>query len=215
MSFLNQLKTQANALQSQGALQAQNADANTVQAESACRIVQHYLGELAKQLNVLNPAAGKFSLDGKTPWPAMKLVNFRTDARKKTLRDKEVFDYISMGWQIVPQVGAAVGGTVSVNFPPDLERVESRLAAGAVKHDRTEQRHPEKNTLQAIRFDYTTEARGYVTVKPDHDKAQLAFRVTNAGGFGVISSQWPAAKVQTEMLDELAKLIVAQPSRFG
>ena len=33
MSFLNQLKSQASALQNQGALQAQNADANTVQAE--------------------------------------------------------------------------------------------------------------------------------------------------------------------------------------
>lgn len=215
MSFLNQLKTQASALQTQGVIQAQTVDANTAQAESACRIVQHYLGELAKQLNVLNPPAGKFSLDGKTPWPAMKLVNFRTDARKKSLRDKEVFDYLSLGWQIVPQVGAAVGGSVSVNFPPDLERVESRLAAGSVKHDRIEQRDPDKNTLRAIRFDYKTEARGYVTVKPDHDKGQLAFRVTNAGGFGVLSNLWPAARVQTDLLDELAKLIVAQPSRFG
>ncbi len=215
MSFLDQLKSQASAVQNQGAIQAQNLDANAAQAESACRIVQHYLGELAKQLNVLSPPAGKFSLDGKTPWPAMKLVNFRTDARRKLLRGKEVFDYLAMGWQIVPQIGAPVGGSVSVNFPPDLERVESRLAAGAVKHDRTEQRHPEKNTLQAIRFDYLTEARAYVNVKPDHDAAKIAFRVTNAAGFGVVNHVCPADKVQTGLLDELAKLIVAQPSRFG
>jgi len=215
VSFLNQLKTQANALQNQATTQAQDAAANTAQTESACRIVQHYLGDLAKQLNVLMPPAARFSLDGKTPWPAMKLIGFRTDARKKTLRDKEVFDNITMGWQIVPQIGAPVGGTVSVNFPPDLERVQARLAAGNVKHDRIEQRHPEKNTLLAIRFDYMTEARGYVTVTPDHDNGRLAFRVSNANGFELVNTVWPAAKVATDMLDELAKLIVAQPSRFA
>ena len=39
---------------------------------------------------------------------------------------------------------------------------------GPVKHERKELRHPEKNTLQAIRFDYVTETRGNV-VTPDHD----------------------------------------------
>lgn len=215
MSFLNQLKSQASALQSKVSEQSSSLDDSTRQTEAACKTTLLYLTDLARQLSVLTPPGPKFSLDGKTPWPAMKLTDFRVDSRKKTLRDKEVFGVISMGWSVVPQMGAPVGGTVSVNFPPELERVESRLAFGHVKHERKEVRHPEKNTLQALRFDYITETRGTVTVTPDHDKACLVFRLANVTGFEILNPSWPAAQIATDVLDELAKLIVAQPSRFA
>lgn len=159
MSFLNQLKSQASALQTQQRSELQSFDASTAQTESACQKVWFYFSELARQLDVIEPPGPRFTLDGKTHWPAMKLVNFRADFRKKKLRDKEVFDYIAIGWNIVPHAGNPVDGSVSANFPPELLRVETRLAAGAVKHERKDIRHPEKNSLLAIRFDYLTEAR--------------------------------------------------------
>lgn len=214
MSFLNQLKSQAQAVQSQQNTQQQNLEENTKQVELACRTVQHYLGELARHLEVLSPASPALSLDGKTPWPPMKLVAFRVDARRKTLRNKEVFDYLAMGWQIVPRSGPPVAGSVTVNFPPDLQRVESRLAGGQVRHERKELRHPEKGTLQAIKFDYLTEARASIMVTTDHDSGNLAFRLANVSGFGVQTATWPAAKIQSGTLDELAKLIVGEPSQF-
>lgn len=214
MSFLDQLKSQASALQSQQSSQLKNDEDQAVQTEIACQRVWHYVRDLAKQLSVITPGGPQYSLDGKTPWPAMKMINFRVDSRKKTLRDKEVYDTIAMGWDIVPQQGLPVAGAVSVNFPPDLERVQKRLAFGHVDHERKDQRHPEKGTLQSILFEYTTRARGNVTVTADHDNAQLVFRVANADGFGVVSSTWPAARIQNDLMDELAKLIMAQPSRF-
>jgi hypothetical protein len=214
VSFLNQLKSQAKALQTQQTQEQLDLEENTAQTETACRFALPYLQDLARQLNVIGPAGPKFSLDGKTPWPAMKLAEFRVDSRKKTLRNREVFEYIAMGWRVVPQVGDPVGGMVRVNFPPDLQRVESRLAAGSVKHERKELRHPQKNTLQAIQFEYLTETRGGVTITADHDKAMLAFRLVNASGFDIANTSWRADKVKAELLDELAKLIVSQPNRF-
>ncbi len=215
MSFLNQLKTQANALQSQqNQKQASNA-AHAAKVDAACRTVQTYLEDLARQLNVIGPAGPAFTLDGKTRWPAMKLQNFRVDARKKSWEGREVFDFVAMGWQVLPQAGGATGGAVTVNFPPDLERVESRLSVGHVKHERKEIRHPEKNTLQALVFEYQAETRGNVTVTAVHDSGELAFRLANVNGFGVISARYKADDVHSGLLDELAKLIVSQPSRFG
>ena len=214
MSFLNQLKSQANALQNQQSQTQANLEENTAQTEEACRFALPYLQDLARHLNVIAPKAARLTLDGKTPWPAMKLIEFRVDSRKKTLRNREVFDYFAMGWRIVPQIGEPIGGTVTVNFPPDLQRVESRLMMGPVKHERKELRHPEKNTLQAIQFDYITETRGNVVVTPDHDKAELAFRFMNASGFGITNTTWPAAKIKADVLDELAKLLVGEASRF-
>lgn len=215
MSFLNQLKSQAKALQSDRTENDQLLDENAARAEAACRVVLPYLQDLAAQLNVIQPPAPAFSLDGKTPWPAMKLCDFRVDARRKQHRGKEVFDYLAMGWQILPQVGNPVGGTVSVNFPPDLQRVESRLAWGQVEHERKEIRHPEKNTVQAIRFEYLTRARASVTVTPAHDRGALSFRLVNTAGFELLTTDWPAQQLNQAALDELAKRIVAQPNRFA
>lgn len=214
MSFLNQLKSQASALQAEQSAQQTHTEANTRLTEAASKTAWLYVTELAKQLNVIGPTGPKLSLDGKTPWPVMKLVDFRVDARKKKLRDQEVFDYIAMGWRIVPRDGAPIGGSVSANFPPDLQRIEARLSAGTVQHDRVHVRHPEKNTLQAIRFDYVTEARGSVTITADHDAAKLAFRLANAQGFELLSTAYCADRIQSPVLDELAKLIVGQASHF-
>ena len=101
-----------------------------------------------------------------------------------------------MGWDIIPQTGAPVAGMVSVNFPPDLERVQKRLAFGHVEHERKDVRHPEKNTLQAICFEYITKARGNITVTTDHDNGHLQFRLANADGFGVVTTSWPAARIE-------------------
>jgi hypothetical protein len=214
VSFLNQLKSQAKALQKEQGEQQLNLEENTARTEEACRFALPYFQDLARQLNVIAPAGPRFSLDGKTPWPAMKLVEFRVDSRKKTLRSREVFDYIAMGWRVVPAIGEPVGGVVRVNFPPDLQRVEARLAMGPVKHERKDIRHPEKNTLQAIEFEYITETRGNVVITPDHDKAVLGFRLLNAVGFDITTTTRDAAQLRHEMLDELAKLIVSQPNRF-
>lgn len=215
MSFLSQLKSQASSLQQQQHGQAQNFEASTAHTEIACQKAWSYLSDLARQLNVIETPGSALTLDGKTPWPAMKLTNFRADCRKKRLRDKEVFDCLTVGWQIVPQLGLPVGGSVSANFPPDLQRIEKRLAGGGVKHERVEVRHPEKNSLLALQFDYITEARGSVTVTADHDHAKLVFRVANASGFEIIPTSWEAGQVQTSTLDDLAKMMVAQPHRFA
>jgi hypothetical protein len=214
VSFLNQLKSQANALQSQAGLQQRDLEENTTRTEVACRSVLNYLEDLARQLNVIEPPASRFSLDGRTSWPAMKLSDFRVDARKKMVRGREVFDYLAMGWRVVPQVGQPVGGRVRVNFPPDLQRVESLISMGRVQHERKEVRHPEKNTLQAIDFEYVTETRGSVHVTPVHDDGTVSFRLLNANGFGVQSTSRPAVQVGAGLMDELAKLLVSQPNSF-
>jgi hypothetical protein len=215
VSFLNQLKSQATELASQQAVVAQDLTENAARTEAACQIVAHYLRDLAKHLNVIEPSGPHFTLDGKTPWPAMKLSNFHADARKKMLRDKEVFDTMAMGWTITPKMGVAVGGAVTISFLPEVERVQQILTFAHVEHERKETRHPQRNSLQSVRFEYTTLARGNVSVKADHDAAQLVFRVANANGFVITTSTVPAERISSDLMDELAKLIVAQPSTFA
>lgn len=214
MSFLNQLKSHASALQSEQSVEQIHTLENIRLTEAAAKTAWFYITELAKQLNVIEPPGPKLSLDGKTQWPVMKLTDFRADSRKKKLLDEDVTDYIALSWTVVPQSIAPVGGTASANFPPDLQRIEARLAAGNVKHERVSVRHPEKNTLQAIRFDYIAQARAGITVTMDHLAAKLVFRLANLQSFAIVNTEYRADQIQTSVLDELAKLVVGQESRF-
>ena len=190
--------------------------AGSLACEAACRTALSYLQELCAQLNVIKPAApGRYSLDGRVSFPALAQVNFRCDARRKMLRSAEVFDYLAVGWDLWPASGEIATQTVTVNFPPELERVTERLSLGQIGHARQDQRHPQSNKLLAYVFDYQTAARAFITLTPDHDAGGIGFRVTNVGGFGVLSTRYPAAQVTQPLLDELAKKLVGLPSRFG
>lgn len=216
MSFLAELKNQASALQKQKAEVVEDFVANKEVTEQACKVTLKYVQDLSAQLNVIHPpAAGSYSLDGKTAFPAMVLKNFRCDARKKTWRNEEVSDYIAVGWDIVPGAGPVAVQTLSVNFSPDLERVIQRLSMGQIRYERKELRHPDSNKLQSYIFDYHTQSRGSIIVTPEHDTAQVAFRITNLGGFELLNFSYPAAAVTQGLLDELAKKLLGQPSRFG
>lgn len=214
MSFLNQLKSQARALQTEQQQAESGFQAYAQRTEEACRVTWAYLQDLARQLNVIGPEGPPMTLDGKTPWPRMKLVDFRVDARRKDVHGREAFDKIAMGWRIVPQVGNPVRGVVRVNFPPDLQRVQDRLAMGPVKHERVDIRNPENNKLLAYEFQYDTETRGSVMVTADHEHGMLNFRLLNGEGFGIVQVAHASGDIDTALLDELAKLIVSQPNRF-
>jgi hypothetical protein len=216
MSFLNQLKSKASELQALEQGSYQDLAENTAATELACKIVNKYLQDLCAQLNVIRPPAhGAYSLDGKAPMPALVLQNFRCDARKKMLRGAEAMDHIGVGWDLLPSTGQVANHSVVVNFPPDLERVTHRLSIGQVRHERKEQRHPETNKLQAYVFEYQTAVRGSILMTPDHDRAEIAFRVANVGGFELLNTTYPSAQVNQALMDELAKKLVGQSSRFG
>ena len=134
---------------------------------------------------------------------------------RKALSDREVVDFIGVAWQILPRTGRPVTGSVSANFLPDLQRFGARLATSWVQHERHEMRHPEKNTLQLVRLDYMTQSRGNIRVTPDHENAVLAFRLALLSGFGLANTSWSAAQVHAPVLDELAKMVCGQPSRFA
>ena len=216
MSFLSELKSRANALQGLELGAQRDLMASTEACEQACRTALAYLQDVCAQLNVIQPAAaGVYSLDGRSPFPALAQRNFRCDARRKMLRNAEVFDYIGVGWDLLPATGLVATHTVSVNFPPDLERVANRLSVGQIQHERKDLRDAASGKLLAYEFDYQTASRAFITVTPEHDTGCIAFRVTNVGGFGVLNTVYPAAQVNTRLLDELAKKLVGQPSRFA
>jgi hypothetical protein len=214
MSFLNQLKSQAQTIQAQQSVD-QQSQLQTLEAVERCtHQAWRYLDELAAQLRVLQPDGPRLSADGKTPWPAMRASDFRVDARRKSVQGRELFDYVLMAWTLMPKMGVAVQGSVSSGLLAEMQQIESRLGAGQVQFERFEKRIPPRNSLQSVRYDYQTQARGMVRLQPDHVSGNLEFRLVCVTGLEVRSKSFSAAMFPPAQLDELAKLLVGQSSSF-
>lgn len=209
MGFLQQLKDRATDVQARQGQVTRDLEGHLAVTEAACQRVWQYLSELATQLNILQPAARPLALDPRVPWPAMKLTDFRFDARRKILRTREVFEHLALGWRVVPvEPCCPAQGEVSVNFPPDLARVEARLRAGQIRFNRVEERNPDTHKLLAVRFEHDMAARGSVVFTPVHDEARMQLRLQGVVGFQVQSLDLAAHEVGTERLDDLARAIV-------
>ncbi len=215
MGFLEQLKHQAQEVQSQRGAAVQHLDANVEATEQACQTLWRYLADLSTQLNIIQPPAFDVSLDGRNRWPPMKLTDFRFDARKALIRQREVIGHLTLGWQLQPHTAAPERGSVSVNFPPDLARVESRLRAGQVKHERLEQRHPDTRKLQAVVFEHDFVARAGIVFTADHDQARFQVHAACLRSMDVAQFNLAASDVTTDWLDDMAKAILGQPSPVG
>lgn len=214
MSFLNQLKSQAQSLQAQATVDQHNKAQQTELVERVTHQIWRYLDELAAQLCVLQPDGPRLTADGKTPWPAMQASDFRVDARRKAVDGKELFDYVVMAWRLSPKMGVVVQGSVSSVLLAETEKIESRLNSAQVKFERTEKRVPPRNALQSVRHDYQTEARASVRVQPNHATGSVEFSLACVTGMDPSKKVVSAQAFQAPMLDELAKLIVGQPSTF-
>ncbi len=73
----------------------------------------------------------------------------------------------------------------------------------------------EQNRLRAQVFDVAPEVRGRVEFNADYANLSLRLTLQNVERFGVVDYQPPPDDAAMEWLDELARLILGQPSRFA
>ena len=211
VGYLEDLKRQADDVLAQqrqdiGALQR-----NAMLADTACHAASRYFASLARQLNVLQPVSKTvWWLDRKTSFSELRFTEFRSDARMKRLRDIEVFDHIVLNF------AAKTGSRVSIakDFPPEIERLESRLRQCGVHYDSEVIRDPETGKFVEKRFDLVADFQSSVRVVPDHDSARLVFHVANLDGFETVSVVFPAFEVGTARLDELARWLTGEQHAF-
>lgn len=211
VSFLDDLKRQAEALQAQQNTDAAALARNTALTESACKTVFGYFNTLAAQLEVLKPVSPtRFPLDRQNTVDGLRLLDFRSDSRRKTLRGEEVFDHLVMHWRLVS--GRAM--QLTKDFLPDMEKLEARLRQGGAEVDAQTLRHPDNGKLQGKRYVFVADFFGMVRATPLHDTGRVQFQVNNIDGFESVSLELPATEVGSARLDELARWIVGQPHGF-
>lgn len=211
MSFLNDLKRQADALKTQSnedlALLARNA----ALVEGACKTVWQYWLDLAQQLNVLQPVPPiRFSLDKVTALDNLKRSDFQVDARRKQHRDQEVHDHVVI--HAVQKTGRTL--TMRKDFPPEIERLESRLRQAGITSDTKWVRNQENGRLEEVIFTFKADVAFIARLLPDHDQGIVRFQLNNFDSLETVTAEFPAREVGSDLLDQLARWMVGHPNDF-
>ena len=211
MGFLDDLKRQADALKARQTIDTAALARNTALAEAACKASFGYLNTLVSQLEVLRPtSAARFTLDRQHVFEGLALSDFHIDARRKRLRDEEVFDFIVLHWQI--KSGRKL--QLLKDFMPEIERLEPRLRQSGAQVEAEPVRNPDNGKLQGMRYTFSADFVGSVRITPNHDAGRMHFQLHNLDGFESVSIEFPAIEVGTVRLDELARWLAGQPHAF-
>lgn len=211
MGFLDDLKRQAEALKTQQTEDSAMLARHAALVEAACKGTWQYWLDLAQQLNVLQPVPPvRFSLDKATALEGLKRCEFRVDARRKQHRGQEVFDHVVI--HALQKTGRQI--TLSKDFPPEIERLESRLRQAGISPDAEWIRQPDSGRLDQVRFAFTADVTLTARLLPEHDSGRLRFQLANFDGLETVTAEFPARAVGSELLDQLARWLVGQPHEF-
>ena len=211
MGYLDELKQQADAAKAQNTLDIGALERNALVTDAACQSAFRYFATLAQQLNVLQPASkGEFRLDRNTAFKDLRRTDFRADSRLRKLRAAEVFDHVVLGFDM--RSGRRI--TLSKDFPPAIEKLESRLAQCGASFQSEVLRDPGNGRFIEKRYEIAADFHGTIRLIPDHDSGWIQFQIVNLDGFETVTVQFPAFEVGPARLDELARWIVGESNAF-
>ncbi len=211
VGYLDDLKRQAEAAKAKVTVNGGAFERNTLVVDAACNSTFRYFTTLAQQLNVLQPVSrAEYRLDTTTAFKGLRLTDFRADSRQKKLRDADVFDHVILAFRM--KSGTSV--TLAKDFPPAIEKLESRLTQCGARFQSDNVRDPATGKFVEKRFEIAADFHGTVRLIPDHDNGWVQFQLVNLDGFETVSIEFPAFEVGSARLDELARWIVGEPNTF-
>jgi hypothetical protein len=216
MSFLDDLKQQAAARRREAQGDLAEIERRTAQVEAACATVWRYLDDLGRQLQVLQPvSAARYVFDGRTVVEGLRCTDFAADIRKTRvargpLAEVEVVERIVLMARMVS--GRRI--ELAKDFPPEIERLEGRLAQAGIQCIGLPIRDAETGRFVENRYAFTADLVAGVRVLPRHEEGGLRFVVQNLDGLVSVEGTLAAHEVSTARLDELARWWVGQPQRF-
>lgn len=215
MGYLDDLKKQAAAITERQRIDEAAFERNASVTDAACKATFHYWLDLARQLNVLHPPVPqRFAFDNRHVLDGvldrLRFDDFRVDARRKPMRNLEVYDHVVIGcW-----VRGGKRMSITKDFPPDMERLEARLTQAGVVVLADVQRDLETGKFRSARYDFEADVRVGVRLHPDHEQGRVQFAAQNFEGLATLFVEFAAADVGTPLLDELAKWWLGEPNGF-
>jgi hypothetical protein len=210
MGLLDDLKRQADMARTHDSLQRSLREENVRAVDEAMHRTFLYLLELFKQLAILKPVNPTvYSLAGIGELKSLGYADAFVDARKTRLAEREVYDYIDF-WLKWSTPGNLV---VERDMPLTIAKVRDMLWAYNIKFTEEEKRNEQRSLLKVI-FTIPKTLVVDFTLKADHENRKLLFYGKNALRLGMDDFAVPADEMTEPVIEELAKVLICQPSEF-
>jgi hypothetical protein len=216
MSFLDQLKQQAQQRQAQDRHDVAEIERRIAMTEAACATAWRYLDEMGRQLDVLQPVSRhRYVIDNRCIVESLPLTGFTGDIRKQTvqlgpLAERSLVQHVIL--RAVLRSGREV--ELSKDFPPEIDKLEGRLKQAGIQALGDSLRDAETGRFEAMRFRFVADIAVTVRVLPLHEEGQVQFELKNLDGLSTVTATFAAFDITSARLDELAKWFVGQPHRF-
>jgi hypothetical protein len=210
MGLLDDLKKQADLVKTQQILQ-QNLQGDKLKlVDEKMKQTFQYVHELLKQLGVVKPTSPLvYSIPGVTDFKNLTFAESFIDYRKKRISDKEYFDTVHF---FIKWAGPDTFVTEK-DMPPAMQRIREALWLSKVKFIEEEKKNA-KGFVVGAKFIVPASVLTDVIIKADHEQGKLHFQTTHMFGLGVEYISVPAPEITEEMLDDLAKALIGQPSEI-
>jgi hypothetical protein len=209
LSFLDQLKRQADALRSRRSAEEEALWQRLRAVEDACRLAHRYCSTLAEQLQVIQPrSAAEYRLDRQHVFRALPMSDFYADARMSTEPGRELYDHVVLHWQC--KTGQSL--QLVKDFPNDIEQLEARLRQGSVMFDADPIRNPDDGKLIEVRYALVADFRAGVRFNPRHEQAEIEVVLHNLDRLESLSFTLAADALDEARLDALARWITGDPA---
>lgn len=211
MGLLDDLKRQADMVRTQDSLQRSVREENVRAVDEGMHRTFHYLLELFKQLGVLKPDNPVvYALPGIGEFRNLRYVDSFIDARKKKFGDREVYDYMDfwIKW------ASPASLFVERDMPQSIAKVRDLLWAANIKFTEEEKRNAQAS-LEKVVFNVPAALAMDFNLRADHADRRLLFYGKNVLRLGMDDFAVPADDMTEAMVEELAKLMLGQPSELA
>lgn len=212
-SLLADLAGEAQRIRAHNAQMQRGERAARTEAEQALAgrmlLVRDYFTQLAGQLNVIKPQVVRdYPLLGLGVLRGLAWQASDVNTRNRGAEAPDQLVRVSLSYLL--------RGQALMRCERDSQAAES-LRVALREHGLRFEEQPardEFNRLRAQVFDVAPEVRGRVELNADYRTMTLRLTLQNVERFGLVDYQPPAEDNGTEWLDELARLMLGQPSRF-
>jgi len=210
MGLLDDLKKQADLVKTQQILQ-QNLQGDKLKlVEDKMKQTFQYVHELLKQLAVVKPTSPLvYSIPGVGEFKNLVFAESFIDYRRKRINDKEYFDTIHffIKWTCPDTI------VIEKDMPPAMQKVRESLWESKVKFIEEEKKNA-KGFVIGAKFTIPGTVLTDIVIKADHDQGRLLAQATHLFGLGVEHLAIPAPEISEEMLEDLARALIGQPSEI-
>ena len=208
MGLLDDLKRQADLVKSQQLSQQSLLEESIKLVEGKMHQTFLYLNDLLNQLAVLKPINPTvYSIPGVGDFQNLGYAESFINYRKKKIGDKDYYDFITMyiKWNSPTVL------TVERDMPAMIQKVNDSLWGFGLKFTEEKIKKP-GGGFEKMKFTVPSNVTCDITIAADHENARLTLKGKHFFRLGADELRIPAPEVNEALLEELAKMLIGQPS---